>query len=142
MTRSHLKLWLIVSFTFTVIAIVIRSIWQIVVIPTTGTMVIFIPLILALLGANALFAYLTVNPHKLKSLPVLIGITLVLTAGLVAGIIHFARYIPSPEAAPLLSKIIGSFVMLSCAGGYSLIIWVIWFVWKPTQRSTISAKQS
>jgi len=75
MNYSRLKIWFIVTFTLVVIAVVIRAIWQIVVIPTPGTMLIFIPLILALLGMNALFAYLAVNPQKLRSLPFLIGVT-------------------------------------------------------------------
>jgi len=132
MNYSYLKIGIIVSFTLAVIAVVIRSIWQIVAIPTAGTMVIFIPLILTLLGADALIAYLTVKPSlkKLGKLPVAIGITLVLTAGLVAGVFHFAHFIPSPEAAPLLSKIIGCLVLLSSLTAYPLMLWLIWSFWK------------
>jgi hypothetical protein len=126
MNYTRLKIWFIVTFTLVVIAIVIRSIWQIVVIPTPGTMLIFIPLILALLGIDALFAYLAINPQKFKSLPFLIGITVVLTAGLLAGVTHFVRFIPSPEAEPVLSKTIGSLVILSCVSGYLLVIWLLW----------------
>lgn len=126
MNYSRLKIWFIVTFSLVVIAVVIRSIWQIVVIPTPGTMLIFIPLILALLGIDALFAYLAINPHKFKSLPFLIGITVALTAGLLAGVTHFVRFIISPEAEPILSKIIGSCVVLSCISAYLLVIWLIW----------------
>lgn len=126
MNNSRLKIWFIVSFTFAVIAIVIRAIWQIIVIPTPGTMLIFIPLLLAILGMNALFAYLVVNPHKLRSLPSLIGITVALTAGLIAGVTHFAHFILSPEAEPVLSKIIGSSVVLSSISAYLLVLWIIW----------------
>jgi len=126
MNYSRLKIWFIVTFTLVVIAVVIRSIWQIVVIPTPGTMLIFIPLILALLAIDALFAYLAINPQKFKSLPFLIGITVALTAGLLAGVTHFVRFIISPEAEPILSKIIGSCVVLSCISAYLLVIWLIW----------------
>ena len=126
MNYSRLKIWFIVSFTFAVIAIVIRAIWQIVVIPTPGTMLIFIPLILALLGMNALFAYLVVNPQKLRSLSFLIGVTVALTAGLLAGVTHFVRFIISPEAEPVLSKIIGVFVILSSLSAYLIVLWLIW----------------
>ena len=54
MNYSRLKIWFIASLTIAVIAIVIRSIWQIVVIPTPGTMLIFIPLIIAMLGFEEL----------------------------------------------------------------------------------------
>ena len=133
MNYPRLKIWFITTFTLAVIAVVIRSIWQIVVIPTTGTMLIFIPLILALLGMNALFAYLVVNPQKLKSLPFLIGVTAALTAGLVAGVTHFVRFIISPQADPVLCKIIGSFVVLSSVSAYLLVLWLIWS-WRTRRR--------
>ncbi len=126
MNYSRLKIWFIVSFTFAVIGMVTRVIWQIVVIPTPGTMLIFIPLLLAILGMNALFAYLVINPQKLRSQPFLIGITVALTAGLLAGVTHFARFILSPEAEPVLSKIISSSVVLSSISAYLLVLRITW----------------
>ncbi len=126
MNYSRLKIWFIVTFTFAVIAIVIRAIWQIVVIPTPATMLIFVPLIVAILGMNALFVYLIVNPQKLKSLPFLIGVTVALTAGLLAGVTHYVRFIISPEAEPALSKIVSSLVVLSSISIYLLILRLIW----------------
>ena len=114
------------TFTFAVIAIVIRAIWQIVVIPTPATMLIFVPLIVAILGMNALFAYLIVNPRKLKNLPFLIGVTVALTAGLLASVTHYVRFIISPEAEPALSKIVSSMVVLSSISIYLLILRLIW----------------
>ena len=128
MNYLYLKIGIILSFTLAVIAVVIRSIWQIVVIPTSGTVIIFIPLIFTLLGANALCAYLTIRPsrQKLEHLWVVIGITVVVTAGLVAGVSHFVHFIFSPEADPPLSKVIGAFVLLSSLTAYLLFIWFIW----------------
>jgi hypothetical protein len=134
MKYSRLKIWFIVTFTLAVVAVVIRAIWQIVVIPTPGTMLIFIPLILALLGVDVLFAYLAINPQRFKSLPFLIGITVALTAGLLAGITHFVRFIISPEADPIFSKIIGGCVVLSCISAYLLVIWLIWSLRKAGGR--------
>ncbi len=126
MNYSRLKIWSIVTFTIVVIAIVIRSIWQIVIIPTPGTMLIFIPLILALLGMDALFAYLAVNPQKLRSLPFATGITVALTAGLLAGVTHFVRFIISPQAELILSKIIGVCIVLASTSAYLMVLWLIW----------------
>ena len=126
MDYSRFKVWFIATFTLAVIAVVIRSIWQIVAIPTTGTMLIFIPLSLALLGMDALFAYLVINPQKLLSRPFLIGITIALTGGLLAGVTHFVRFIISPEADPFLSKIIGFCVLLSSTSAYLLVVWLLW----------------
>jgi hypothetical protein len=134
MNYSRLKIWFIVTFSFAVIAVVIRSIWQIVVIPTGGTMLIFIPLSLALLGMNALFAYLVINPHKLRTMPFLTGVTVALTAGLLAGVTHFVRFIISPLAEPALCKVIGVFVLLSSIGAYLIVIFFIWSLRRTGER--------
>jgi hypothetical protein len=126
MNNSHRKTWFIITFTLAAVAIIIRAIWQIVVIPTTGTMLIFIPLILAILGANALFAYLVLKPDRFKSVPFLTGITVALTAGLIAGVAHFVRFIISPVADPFWSKVIGWLVLLSSISAYFLILNIIW----------------
>jgi hypothetical protein len=126
MNYARLKIWFIVTFSLAAIAIVIRSIWQITSIPTGGTMLIFIPLILALLGADALFAYLVIRPEKLKSGWFATGVTVVLTAGLLAGVTHFVRFIISPRADPVLSKIISAFVLSSSVSAYSIIIFIVW----------------
>jgi len=125
-----LKIWFVVTITIVVSGIVIRSVWQIVVIPTAGTLRIFIPLILALLGLNALIIYLTIKPQKLKSLPIVIGIIVVATAGLMAGVTHFVHFIVSPEAAPVLSKIIATSVILPSLSAYLLLLYFIWFLRK------------
>ncbi|HUT67264.1 MAG TPA: hypothetical protein VMW86_01785 [Dehalococcoidales bacterium] len=126
MNHSRLKVWCIITFTMAVIAIVIRAIWQIVVIPTSGTMLIFIPLIVALIGADALFAYLVVKPEKLKALPFSVGSTAALTAGLLAGVTHFVRFIISTQADHFLCKVIGFLVLLASVSAYFILIYVIW----------------
>lgn len=121
-----LRIWFAATITLVVTGIVIRSIWQIVVIPTAGTFRIFIPLILALLGLNAVIIYLTVKPQKLKSLPIVIGIIVVATVGLIAGVAHFVHFIVSPEAAPVLSKIISAFIILPSLSAYLLLLYFFW----------------
>jgi hypothetical protein len=49
-----------------------------------------------------------------------------LTAGLLAGLTHFVRFIISPEAEPIFSKIIGSFVVLSSISAYLIVLCLIW----------------
>ena len=131
-----LKIWFMVTMTVTLVAVVIRAAWQIIVIPTAGTMSIFIPLILGLLGLNALIIYFTINPSlkKLKSPPVLIAVITVLMASLIGGIIHFNHYICSPEAEPLVSKVIATMLFLGSTSSYFLVIWVI--------RSTLKSRKN
>ena len=126
MNHTHLKTWFIITFTLAALAIIIRSIWQIVVIPTTGTMLIFIPLIIGMLGADILFAYLVINPYKFRSVPFLTGITVALTAGLIAGVTHFVRFYISPVADPFWSKVVGWLVLSSSVSGYFLLVNFIW----------------
>ena len=126
MNYTRLRIWFIITFTLAVIAIVIRAIWQIVVIPTPSTMLIFIPLIAALIGMNTLFAYFVIYPEKLRSMPFITGVTSALTAGLVAGVTHFIRFIISPEADPFWSKVIGWLIVLSSISAYLLILNIIW----------------
>ena len=121
-----LRIWFAATITLVVTGIVIRSIWQIAVIPTAGTFRIFIPLILALLGLNAVIIYLTIKPQKLKSLPIVIGIIVVATVGLIAGAAHFVHFIVSSEAAPVLSKIISAFIILPSLSAYLLLLYFIW----------------
>lgn len=121
-----LRIWLAVTISLAATGIIIRSVWQIVVIPTPGTFRIFIPLILALLGLNAVIIYLTIKPQKLKSLPIVIGIIVVATAGLMAGATHFVHFIISPEAAPVLSKIVATSVILPSLSAYLLLLYFIW----------------
>jgi hypothetical protein len=122
----RVKIWFFISFTLAVIGIVIRAVWQIVVIPTAGTMLIFIPLIIALLGMDALFAYLTARPDKMKSRWFAAGVTVMFTAGLIAGVAHFARFITSENAKHFLSKVIGAFVLSSSLSAYFLILYILW----------------
>jgi hypothetical protein len=126
MNNPRFKTWCIITFTLAIIGIVIRAIWQIVVIPTPKTMLIFIPLIVALLLADALLAYLVVKPEKIKRLPYSIGLTVALSAGLLAGVTHFYRFIVSTQADPFFSKVIGWLVVTSSVSAYFILIYLIW----------------
>jgi len=99
-------------------------------------MVIFIPLIFALLSANVLVVYLTIKPglQKLKRRPVLIGVVAVVTAGLMVSVSHYANFILSPEADPLPSKIIGILVLLSSLTAYLFLLCFIWSFWQNREK--------
>ena len=126
MNYSRLKVWCIVTLSLVVIAIVIRAVWQIVVIPTPKTMLIFMPLIIALIGSDVLISYLVFKPGKIKSLPFTIGLTVTFGAGLLAGVVHFYRFIISTQADPFFSKVISWMIILSSASAYFIFLYVIW----------------
>jgi len=121
-----------VSITPALGAVVIRLVWELTIATAVGTWVIIILLILVTLGIYALLLYLTIKPSlkKLKSLPVGIGVTVIITAVLISGIIHFIRFVPSPEAALPLSVVIASLLLLGSISAYALALRVIWSIWK------------
>lgn len=123
-----LKIWFMVTVTLTLGAVITRLVWEGVVNPSAGTLSVIILLILLILGIYALLIYLTAKPSlkKLKSLPVGILVTVTATAGLISSVIHFIRFIPSPEADAPLSVIIASLLLLAGISGYILILRVFW----------------
>ena len=132
MKHLPLKIWLIVVITLAVSAAIIRLAWEIVYGPPAASLVLIILVMLALLGIYILFIYFTIKPDlkKLTSLPVGIVVTVMATAGLIGGIIHFTRYVPSPEATEPLSVVIATLFLLAGTSAYFLLLWIIWSIWK------------
>jgi hypothetical protein len=130
MKHARLRIWFIITFTLAVIALVIRCLWQIVVIPTPGTVLVFLPIIVALLGVEAAVIYLALRPGKIKSLPSVISLTVASTAGLTAVLAHYSRFITTPEAEPLLSKVIASLLTIATVSVYFIVVYLIWKLWR------------
>ncbi len=126
------RIWLMVTVTLALGALVIRLAWQTSYTAEVSSLVIVILVIFLTIGINALLIYLIIKPSlkKLKSLPVGIAVTAVMTAGLIGAIIHFIRFIPSPEAALPLSVVIATLLLASAISAYLLIVWVVWFMEK------------
>jgi len=130
------RIWLLVSLTPLFAAVIIRMIWEGVVNPFTGTLTLVTLAVLGFLGAYALLVYLAIKPDlaTLKSLPVGIGLSLLATGGFIGGILHFIRFIPSPQASAPLSVVLAAFLVLAGAGGYSMVLWFTWSIWKDKQK--------
>ena len=130
MNYLALRVWFIVSVTLAIGAMIVRLVWEITTATTTGTLVIMVLISLAVIGLYAFILYFTIKPslESLISLPVRIWITLILTATVIGGIIHFIRFIPSPEAALPISVVIASMFLAAGVSGYILALRVIWFV--------------
>ena len=130
MNYLALRVWFIVSVTLAIGAMIVRLVWEITTATTTGTLVIMVLISLAVIGLYAFILYFTIKPslESLISLPVRIWVTLILTATVIGGIIHFIRFIPSPEAALPISVVIASMFLAAGVSGYILALRVIWFV--------------
>jgi hypothetical protein len=137
MNRLPLKVWFIVSFTLALSAIIASLVYRVTVTTSAGSMVVIVLLMLAILGTYALLLYLTIRPSlkKLKSLPVAILVTLVTTGAIADAVIHFFRFVFSPD--PTLPVGIIAAVLLLAAGisAYLLVLWVIWFVWRGGKKN-------
>ncbi len=129
MNRLYLRLWLIVSITLALGAAMVRLVWELTKTVPTGSLVIIILLIIAVLGIYALFLYLTIKPSrkKLKSLPVAISATLILTGAIAGCIIHYVRFVPSPEASSIRSVAMASLLLAAGVSIYFMVLWVIWW---------------
>jgi hypothetical protein len=128
MKHLRLRIWFIVTFTLAVTALVARCLWQIVVIPAPGTILVFLPIIVALLGAEAAVIYLTLRPEKIKSRPAAVILSVAAAAGTTAVVAHFARFITTPEAEPILSKVIASLLTAATVNFFFIIIYLAWSV--------------
>jgi len=79
------------------------------------------------------FLLLLIRPgliEKLKTRPVRIGVTAVVTAALAALTIHTIRFLPSPEAAHPFSQIMAILLLAALISVYPLILKYIWRVWR------------
>jgi len=128
MKHLPLRIWLMVTLTLALAPVIIRFVWEITINSSVASLVILIPVILTIVGIYAFALYLLIAPSKkkLRSLPVLIGVIVVFTAGLIGSIIHYIRFVPSPEAAAPLSVVMATLLIAAAISGYILILWVIW----------------
>ena len=132
MNHLPLRIWLIASVTLLTSAVIVILAWAVTYAPSVSYLFVVLAILLVTLGIYALFLYLIIKPSlkKLKSPPVRIWITIIITSALIDGIIHFVRFVPSPEAASPISVIIASLLLIGGISAYLLVLWVIWSIRK------------
>ena len=130
MSHLLLRVWLMVSCTFALSAVIVRLAWEIYVNPLVGTMAVVTPVIVVIAGTNALVIYLLIAPNmkKLKSLSIGIWVIAIFTAGAVGSIIHYIHFVPSPEAEAPLSIVIATLLLIAVVSGYLAVLWVFWSI--------------
>ena len=130
MSHLLLRVWLMVSCTLALSAVIVRLAWEIYVNPFVATLAVVTPVIVVIAGTNALIIYLLIAPsmRKIKSLPVEILIIGIFTAGVIASIIHYIRFVPSPEGDAPLSIVIATLLLIAVVSGYLAVLWVFWFI--------------
>ena len=115
---------------------IMRIIWEVFVNPSTSGLVMSILVILGLLSLYALICYFTLKPNRklLKSLPIMIGVAVMATGGLIGGIIHVIHFIPSPEVGLPWSLVITLLYFAAGASAYLMLLWIIWSTWKSRKK--------
>lgn len=123
------KIWFIVALTLALGAVIVRLAWEVIV--AAPSLVVIILVMFTILSIYALLLYLIIKPSlkKLKSLPVRIWVSVMVTAAIISAIVHYIRFVPSPEATWPLSVIIASLLLAASISIYLLVLWALWFKW-------------
>jgi len=121
------KIWFIVALTLALGAVIVRLAWEVIVAAPSPVVIILV--MFTTLSIHALLLYLIIKPSlkKLKSLPVRIWVSVIVTAAIISAIVHYIRFVPSPEATSPLSVIIASLLLTAGISIYLLVLWALWF---------------
>ena len=121
------KVWFIVALTLALGAVIVRLAWEVIV--AAPSLVVITLVMFTTLSIYALLLYLIIKPSlkKLKSLPVRIWVSVIATAAIISAIVHYIRFVPSPEAISPLSVIIASLLLAAGISVYLLALWALWF---------------
>jgi hypothetical protein len=132
MKNPWYRAWFMLTITPAVIALLLRLGYETTIAVAPGTWVILILLILAVLGLYAFLFYFAINPDikKLQTPLFRIGVALIATAGVISTIIHYYRFVPSPEANMYFSVPMATLLLISAISGYALVMYILWKTWK------------
>ena len=65
-------------------------------------------------------------------MPIAIWVIGIFTAGIIGSIIHYIRFVPSPEGDAPFSIVIATFLLIAMISGYLLVLWA--FGWLASKR--------
>ncbi|MEE8420722.1 MAG: hypothetical protein V3R92_04615 [Dehalococcoidales bacterium] len=135
MKYSLLKIWFLLTLGAVLAAALIRLIWEVVVNPSTGGMIITVLISLVILGGYALIGYFIFrpDPKKLTSLPVIIGVMLIGASAVIGSFIHFFRFYLSPQFGWPWSLVIALLYLFAVTSVNFLTLWIIWVYRKSRQ---------
>ncbi|KPK24666.1 MAG: hypothetical protein AMJ70_01230 [Dehalococcoidia bacterium SG8_51_3] len=136
MKLQTLKIWFLVAITPVFMAIITRFIWELVVNFSISGLIMSILVTIALIGVWALLYYLAFKPELkiLNSLPIWIAGAVMATGGVVGAVLHFMRFLPSPECELPWSLVIALLYFIALLNAYSILLWHVWSLWKKKRR--------
>ncbi len=136
MKLQTLKIWFLVAITPVFMAIITRLVWEVAINFSTSGLVMSILVITALLGVWAFLYYLAFKPNReiLSSLPVWIIGAVMATGGVIGAVLHFIRFLPSPECGLPWSLVIALLYFIALLNAYLILLWHAWSLWKKKRR--------
>jgi len=136
MKLQTLKIWFLVAITPVFMAIIARFIWELVVNFSISGLIMSTLVTIALAGVWTFLYYLALKPKLtiINSLPVWIAGAVMATGGVVGAVIHFLRFLPSPEYEPPWSLVIALLYFIALLNAYFILLWHIWSLWKKRRR--------
>ena len=84
------------------------------------------------------FLVLLIKPDlslRFKTRPVRLGVSALITIALISLTIHTIRFLPSPEAVHIESKVMAILLLAALIAVYPLVIKYIWCVWREKESS-------
>lgn len=128
MSRRQFKFWLIGTLTITVVAvIIILSYWIRRATSWDGLIMLALLVgVVVIIYALAIRFILRPERRLLSSTSFKVVTTAILSAGLVSGVIHYFRFIPSPEAATTYSKTVATLLIVAGLSAYALLMALLW----------------
>ena len=136
MGHRLLKTWAAVTVTLGFLAVAVRLAWAASNRMSLDAGALIVLLALGILNLYCLILYVILRPnrHALTTLFFRTWFTVTLSSICAAGVIHFVRFLPSPECVWPLSPVIAVLLLAAGVSGYLLTLWVVWSVVKPGQR--------
>ncbi|NQT04637.1 MAG: hypothetical protein HQ577_01375 [Dehalococcoidia bacterium] len=136
MKLQTLKIWFLVAITPVFMAIITRLVWELAVNFSTSGLIMSTLVIPALLGVCTLLFYLVLKPNLkvLNSLPIWIAGAVMTTGGVIGAVIHFIRFLPSPECGLPWSLVIALLYFTALLNAYFMLLWHVWSLWKKKRR--------
>ena len=136
MSHLQLRMWAIATITLAFFACAVRLGWATSHLMPADARALIVLLMLAVLNVYSLIIYIIIRPsrEKLSNLFFKIWVTVTVTATAAAGVIHFVRFLPSPQCVPPFSPIIAILLLVGGISGYLLVLWVVWSVLKAGEK--------
>ena len=136
MKHRPLRIWSLITITPVFVAIIIRIGWELAVNFSTSGFIMSFLVVAGILGLCALVFYLVLKPSRkmLTSFPLWASIAVMATGGLIGGIIHLTRFVPSPQSELPLSLVIVLLYLFAALNAYFILLWFVWSLWKKEHR--------